>query len=239
MNTQENTNSENEEHVMKAILNIKEQLNLIKTFYKKKHGNSSVLKEEFEKESNKIDNDIQNLVDSIKDEKNEFSEIDQFTINVKNNDTLLISEKTKKVFLPYTVEDLEAYMNEYPDDYKSLSDVVNQEFIVPFSNFKNQTISRFKATYCLMRDIEMKSIIESFKRAAEIMFNSSLNPMVILACKSEDQLNDYIDCALYKNLDQFKHFKIVFDVAPLSNEVENNVFDSFFEKNRKLRKGRH
>jgi hypothetical protein len=61
---------------------------------------------------------------------------------IEDNNTLLVSEKKGKVFLPYKVAELEAYLDEYPDDYNSLSDVINQEYIIPISKYRSPIISR-------------------------------------------------------------------------------------------------
>ena len=140
-----------------------------------------------------------------------------------------------KVFLPYKVNELYEYLKKYPEDYKSLSDVVNQEYIIPLDNFKNQTTSRFRETYCLMRDIELKSIIESFKKAVQIMFNSKLNPAVISACKSVEQLDKYIYCIGHNCLEEFKEFKIIFDVAPLTSSFQSAYLDLSLKTNSKPR----
>ena len=83
--------------------------------------------------------------------------------------------------------------------------------------YKNQSISRFKEMYSLMRDVEMKSIIESFKKAFEIMFDTRVNPAIIAACRSEEQIKNYVHCLERNDLSNFKDFKIVFDMAPLTS----------------------
>ena len=211
-----------EDGIIDAINNINKQITYIKSIYNVKnagiHQNSQL---------SNIQDSIQNIVEAIEPVENINqikSDVYKFISTVEDNDTLLISEKEGKVFLPYTVKDLNAYLVEYPDEYKSLSDVVNQEYIVSIDKYKNQSISRFKEMYCLMRDIEMKSIIESFKRAVEIMFNTRVNPAIIAACKSEEQINNYLYCLERNNLENFKDFKIVFEVAPMS-AIKNYEFD--------------
>ena len=83
--------------------------------------------------------------------------------------------------------------------------------------YKNQSISRYKEMYSLMRDVEMKSIIESFKKAFEIMFDTRVNPAIIAACRSEEQIKNYLHCLDRNDLSNFKDFKIVFDMAPLTS----------------------
>lgn len=240
MDTGEKAGQGSEEYVIKAIHNITEQLNYIKTFYKNKGSLEEINSKSEVKEIIEVQDSIQNLVSDLvtKPAEDEIASY-QLVPDVKDNNTLVISEKTGKVFLPYTVKELKAYLEEYPEQYKSLSDVVNQEYILPLQNFKSEKTSRFKETYCLMRDIEMKSIIESFKKAVQIMFNSKLNPAIISACKSEEQLDKYIYCAEHNKLEDFTAFKIVFDAVPLNLSLETNLTEEYFKKKRRKNKGRH
>lgn len=238
-----NVNQFTEDGIIDAINNINKQISYIKSIYNVKNAGIQQ-----NAQLSNIQNSIQNIVESIEPAESKKTEsIDQikndvykFISTVEDNDTLLISEREGKIFLPYTVKDLNAYLVEYPDEYKSLSDVVNQEYIISMEEYKNQSISRFKEMYCLMRDIEMRSIIESFKKAFEIMFDTRVNPAIIAACRSEEQINNYLYCLERNDLSNFKDFKIVFDMAPLSSsyncefEWEDNANKS---KNIK-RKGR-
>lgn len=226
-----NTNQFTDNNILDVINNINKQVSFIKSIYKVHSDDSNITIPE-----DVVLNDIQNFIEdvvqaietseNIKNEEIKKTENNayKFVSTVEDNDTLLISEKQGRIFLPYTVNELKEYIKEYPEEYKSLSDVVNQEYIVSIDRYKNETISRFKEMYCLMRDIEMKSIIESFKKAVEVMFNSSINPAVIAACKSKEQVNNYIRCLERNDLDSFKDFKIVFDVPPV-NTVTNYEYD--------------
>jgi len=134
----------------------------------------------------------------------------------ENNDTLLISEKNKKVYLPYSKKEILQYLEQYPDQYSSFEDVIKQEFIYPSDFYlKHPLVARFRETYSLIRDREAKSVIESFKTALDMMFRYDLNPAIIAACKSQNQLENYIECLDKKKTDEFKDFKILFEVAPL------------------------
>lgn len=238
MSTGEKSDTNSEERIIKAIHNISEQLNYIKSLYK------NVKSTEESNEINKIQNSIENLVGDLEEKPidEEYTSY-QLVSDVKDNNTLVISEKSDKVFLPYKVSELQAYLDEYPDEYKSLSDVVNQEYIISIQNFKYQRTARFRETYCLMRDIEMKSIIESFKKAAQLMLNSRINPAVISACKSEEQLDKYVYCAEHGKLDQFNDFKIVFDSAPLNINLGEGLSQTYFKldskRKRRKNRGRH
>ena len=137
-----------------------------------------------------------------------------------DNPYLIVSEKEQKVFLPYKVSEIYDYIKKYPNVYSSFEDVVKKEFILSLSYYtKNPIIARFRETYALIRDREAKSIIEALKYSFDLMFKDELNPTIIAACKTEQQLNDYLTCLEHKNLDNFKHFKIQFYIAPLTTKV--------------------
>ncbi len=130
-----------------------------------------------------------------------------------DNKTLLISEKQKKVFLPYKKNDIEDYLEQYPNKYKSYSDVINNEFIVPLSYYQHfPVLARFRETYSLIRDKEGKSIVEALRLAMDLMFKSELNPAIIAACKYQEQLDNYLKCLESNNLESFNDFEIKFDV---------------------------
>lgn len=135
---------------------------------------------------------------------------------IKDNLTLIISEKTRTIFLPYTRLELEEYYRQYPKDYKSYQDIIKKEFILPLDTFKrHSTIARFREGYSLIRDKEMKSFFEALKFGLDLMFRGDLNPAIIPACKSEDVLNEYLECLEQKKLEKFKAFEIRFEVNPL------------------------
>lgn len=143
----------------------------------------------------------------------------EFEINTsdiaENNNVLLISGKRKKVFLPYSQKEVLEYLKQYPEQYKSFKDVVMQEFIMPLDTYqKHPVLSRFRETYSLIRDREAKSILEAFKFAMDIMFNYNLNPAVIAACKTQEQLENYLSCLEKNTLDKFTDFEIQFEMVP-------------------------
>ena len=134
----------------------------------------------------------------------------------ENNNILLVSEKEKRVYLPYSKEEVLEYIKQYPEQYSSFNDVVRNEFIFPIELYlKHPLASRFRETYSLMRDREAKSILESFKYAIDIMFHYDLNPTIVAACKTQEQLKHYLKCLEEKNLTNFNDFEIKFDVNPL------------------------
>lgn len=162
----------------------------------------------FVKEINSLDNANFTEVNS--------SEIVDKTI--QDNNTLIISEKENKVFLPYTLSEIQSYMEAYPKEYKSLEYVVNKEFILPLDYYtKRPNLARFREAYSLIRDREAKSVFDALKYALNIMFKYDLNPAIISACKTEEALNFYIECLESKDLSKFDLFKIEFRLSPLKS----------------------
>ena len=134
----------------------------------------------------------------------------------ENNNCLLISETKGKVYLPYSKFEVLEYLDKYPHQYTSFEDVIKQQFINTTDYYlKHPAVSRFREAYALIRDREAKSIFEAFKVAMDMMFNYSLNPAIIAACKSQSQLENYLECLSSNHLDNFKDFEIKFEVAPL------------------------
>lgn len=134
---------------------------------------------------------------------------------VKDNNTLLVSEKSGKVFLPYTKSEIALYLEQYPNEYTSLNDVIKKEFVLSLDYYmKHPVIARFREAYSLIRDRESKSVIDAFKYALEFMFRYELNPVVIAACKTQEQLEDYISCLEKNKLDEFTDFEIKFEINP-------------------------
>ncbi len=133
-----------------------------------------------------------------------------------DNETLIISEKTNNIYLPYKIPELVNYIDSYPDAYSSLSDVVAQEFILPFDYFmKHPYKSRFFETYNLMRNRQGNSVFSSITSGLKLMHRSDLNPAIIASCKSEDELKTYLYYLDANRLDEFKAFNIIYQVNPL------------------------
>lgn len=135
---------------------------------------------------------------------------------VNDNNVLLISEKLNKVVLPYTKDELEEYIKQYPDNYESYNDVINKEFIYPLSYYvRNTDIARFREGYSLIRDREKKTVFESLKYAFQIMFKSKINPAIIAACKTQKQLEKYINELENDSVQNFKDFNILYEMNPI------------------------
>lgn len=132
---------------------------------------------------------------------------------ITDNNTLIISEIQNKVFLPYTVKDLENILAENKN-YNTLEDVISDRYILPLDKYKSSNKSRFKETYDLMRKKEKASIFESLNVAFEQTFNSSLNPAIITACKNLSELDVYLDCLDTHETHKFPFFEIKYEAVP-------------------------
>ena len=163
-----------------------------------------------------IDNvdDNTNTINIASNEDIQEQNIKETTQDLKDNRVLLISETQKKVFLPYNADDLEKILQK-KKKYNSIQEVIDNEYTIPISKYKNPTLSRFKEAYKLMKNKEDFSVLESLDLAFEVTFNNSLNPAIITACKSLNELDLYLDCLETNSLDKFEPFEIKYEVLPL------------------------
>lgn len=132
---------------------------------------------------------------------------------MKPNDTLLISEEEQKVFLPYTVEDLERDIVE--NDELTVAEIIEKKHTIPLKNYKNPMKARFKEGFNLMRYKENKSFREAVMLGLELMFESNLHPAIISACRDLQELDIYLDCLDDNELEKFSCFKIVYKAMPM------------------------
>ena len=131
-----------------------------------------------------------------------------------DNNTLLVSEKDQKAYLPYKYSDIERIYNENKNKYSSCEDVINKEYILPLNRFRHSVSSRFRETLNLMLNKEKLSIFKALDLAFELMFKYNLNPIIIAACRNLKELDIYLDCLEENELFDFRCFKIKFEVTP-------------------------
>ena len=158
------------------------------------------------------------VVNSIVDKETTiFSNPNDIEENIHSDSLILItSERDNKVYLPYKASEVNAYLEQFPDEYSSFEEVVESEFVIPLDYYmKHPTSARFREAYALIRDREGKNIIESLNYAFSLMFKYDLNPIIIAACKTQEQLEDYLECLEHETLNKFKHFEIEFRINPL------------------------
>ena len=143
---------------------------------------------------------------------------------IKANDTLLISEEDEKVFLPYTIEELEREVEE--NEELTVAEIIEQKHTIPLKHYKNPMKARFKEGFNLMRYKENKSFREAIMLGLELMFESNLHPAIISACKDLQELDIYLDCLDDNELDKFSCFKIVYKAMPmLTKKVKLQPFE--------------
>lgn len=138
------------------------------------------------------------------------------SIPADSNDTLIISDEDSKVYLPYTSEEVLKKFEVNPTKYDSITDLIEKEYILPNTLFKHPVRARFREAYKLMRLKEHSSFVAALELAIELMFESHLNPAIITACKSLQELDIYLDCLDDNELDKFKCFKIVYKTLPMT-----------------------
>ena len=133
-----------------------------------------------------------------------------------DNETLIISERNNKIYLPYKIIELDNYIKAYPSEYKDYSDVVRKEFILNLTDFmKHPNKSRFEEAYNLNRNKEGKSVVSSILYGLKLSGKSNLSPAIIAACKSSSELDRYINCLDENKLNTFKSFNIIYEINPL------------------------
>ena len=183
------------------------------TFAKKNNKIELIVKEAFKLSSvnNKIELSMLNKV--IADLSSQTQPQAQDESSICDNKTLLISEETQKVYLPYTIEDVMKKLRT-SDEYQTVQEVIDNEYTLPLSTFKMPIISRFKEAYRFMRIKEKSSVYAAVDLAVELMFNSNLNPAVIRAAKDLKELNIYLDCLYENEVEKFDCFKIIYKVLP-------------------------
>lgn len=137
---------------------------------------------------------------------------------LKDNDTLIISEKDNKVILPYKIKDVENLYQKNKKKYSSVQDLIKNEYIISAENFKNPIKSRFREAYQLIKKREHGHLKEAIDLGFELMFQSNLNPAIIAACKNLKELDIYLDCLDDNELDKFSCFNIVYNVPPSSKK---------------------
>lgn len=158
--------------------------------------------------SSTLENKVQKIKDTQKPESN-CSTLKNFKEN-----TLIISEKTKKVFLPYNLNCIESLFKNNPNKYSNLENVIEKEFTLPLEQFKSPSISRFREAFKLIRNKENGSIKESLDLAMELFFNYNLHPAIISACKNLDELDIYLDYLAENETEKFNCFNIEFEALP-------------------------
>ena len=133
-----------------------------------------------------------------------------------DSNVLIVSEKDQKAYLPYKYKDIENFLNLFPNKYKTSKEVIEDIYIVPLDKFKNAPLSRFRKG----------SIIKAFDLGLELMFKYNLNPIIVSACRTLDELDIYLDCLDENELFDFKCFEVRFEVCP--NIYKKTINEFYF-----------
>jgi hypothetical protein len=171
-----------------------------------------------EEQDNRKEKIEENNIENIQAENMLEEDIPTSEESVLLEKTLTISEEEGTVTLPYTIEELTKVLEANPRKYSSLEDVIYDIYTVPLKTYKNSATSRFKEAYKLIRKKEHGSIGEALDLGMELFSNYSLHPAIITACKNINELDIYLSCLEYDELDDFNFFKVVFNVAPVAKK---------------------
>ena len=128
--------------------------------------------------------------------------------------TLVISEKDKVVILPYKIADLKKVLRKEPNKYDSLTDIIEKCYTKPINEYKYSAFSRFREAYKLITQREHGTKKDALNLAAELFSNYSLHPAIITACKNLNELDIYLSCLEYNELEDFHFFKIIYEAVP-------------------------
>lgn len=138
------------------------------------------------------------------------------TVNTTNSyleKTLIISEISKVVILPYTLHELNEKL-ENSSDYKNIDEIINKEYTLPLVYYKHSAISRFKEAMDLALHKEKLFYLKALSLALEMLTNYNLHPAIITACKNMDELDVYLSCLEDNQLDDFQLFDIKYEMLP-------------------------
>lgn len=167
-----------------------------------------------ETENSNITNNIEENTQSPDVAKDIESSSTNITLdNDLKENTLVISEKMQKVFLPYTQDELNEKLKK-DEECQTLQDIIEKYYVLPLSTFKNSSVARFREAFNLIKNKEKGNIKDGFELGLELFFNYNLNPAIITACKNIDELDIYLSCLEDNELDKFNCFNIVYEYMP-------------------------
>lgn len=179
-----------------------------------------------ERKNNAVNFKLTNLTEIVANEDGINFEIDEEKVienSLEDNKTLVISEEDGKVYLPYTKEDIKKDISE--NKGAKISEVIDQNYVLPLDKYKNSMRARFREGYNLMYYREKKSKRSAIMLGIELMFESNLHPAIISACKTLEELDIYLDCLEDNELEKFSCFKIIYKSLPTLHK--NNKVQEF------------
>lgn len=168
-----------------------------------------------ERKNNVVNFKLTNLTEIDANEDGLVFEIDEEKVvenNLEDNKTLVISEEDGKVYLPYTKDEVKEDMTQ--NKGKKISELIEENYVLPLDKFKNSMKARFREGYNLMYNKEGKSRKSAIFLGLELMFETNLHPAIISACKNLEELDIYLDCLEDNELEKFSCFKIIYKSLP-------------------------
>ena len=149
---------------------------------------------------------------------------DELTIDnldLKEN-TLIISETSGQVILPYTKTDLDKLKQ---NDNKTYEEIIQENYTLPIDLFKIPFVARFREAFKLAHTKEKKSIKFAFDLGTELLFNYNLHPAIITACRDLDELDIYLDYLESNETEKFECFNIIFEIPPVISKRKSSKYD--------------
>lgn len=173
---------------------------------------NSISKESELKFSSTSSDEIKEISESINNAQPSTSNIYD-PINYTEN-TLIVSETSQNVTLPYKLSELSKILEDEPTKYSSIDEIINKKYTLPLKTFKNPTVSRFKQGFKLMREKEHSSFRAAFDLGMELVFDSNLHPAIIPACSNLEELDKYLYYMEKEETEKFDKFNIIFECPP-------------------------
>lgn len=156
------------------------------------------------------------VIEDDEDENDENNK-EEITSNseIELDDDTKIIEKTliysnNSIILPYSTEDLCAYFSNNPEKYTSLKDIIRKEYTIGLNDIKNTPKTRFIEIFNLAKNKSNLSLPKATSIASELSFNPNIDPVIVKACSSIEELDSYIDCMENNKLNKFNGFKILY-----------------------------
>lgn len=143
-----------------------------------------------------------------------------------NENVLVISEKQGKVILPFTYSEIEHFFEDHKEQYSDVEEVIEKKYTKPLKYYKNSAMSRFKEAYKLVTQREQGSVKDALMLATEMFFTYNVHPAIITACRNLNELDIYLSCLEYDELDDFHFFKIIYEIAPVVTKSKKQLADN-------------
>lgn len=146
-------------------------------------------------------------------------------VNTNNNyieNTLVISEITGTVTLPYKLNELNKELAEN-SEYNNIDEIITKEYTRPLKYYKYSAISRFREAFDLALNKSHLSYLKALSLGLELLTNFNLHPAIITACKTIDELDIYLSCLEDNELDDFNIFDIKFEMLPQVSKNKNRT----------------